>query len=261
MSLCLPWRVWIGWLTLVCLPLLAQAQPADTRRSGFDAMSPALQAMQRDDAQNPAMLWVKDAELLWARSAGQSGKSCADCHGPVASSMRGVAARYPVFDEAGARPINLGQRINQCVQQRQQTPALAAESAALLGLETLVAQQSRGLPLQLSSDARLAPFLAQGQALYGTRMGQLNLSCAQCHDARAGQRLGGSVLVQGHVSGYPTYRLEWQALGSLQRRLRNCMSGVRAEPFAYGSVELVALELFLARRSAGMLIESPAVRP
>ena len=72
MSLCLPWRVWIGWLTLVCLPLLAQAQPADTRRSGFDAMSPALQAMQRDDAQNPAMLWVKDAELLWARSAGQS---------------------------------------------------------------------------------------------------------------------------------------------------------------------------------------------
>ena len=261
MSLCFPWRMWIGRLTLVCLPLLAQAQPADTRRSGFDAMGPALQAMQRDDAQNPAMLWVRDAELSWARGAGQSGKSCADCHGPVASTMRGVAARYPAFDAGSARPINLGQRINQCVQQRQQAPALAAESAALLGLETLVAQQSRGLPLLPSSDTRLAPFVAQGQALYGTRMGQLNLSCAQCHDERAGQRLGGNVLVQGHATGYPTYRLEWQALGSLQRRLRNCMSGIRAEPYTYGSAELVALELFLARRSAGMLMETPAVRP
>ena len=93
------------------------------------------------------------------------------------------------------------------------------------------------------------------------RMGQLNLSCAQCHDERAGQRLGGSVLVQGHATGYPTYRLEWQALGSLQRRLRNCMSGIRAEPYTYGSAELVALELFLARRSAGMVLETPAVRP
>ena len=62
-------------------------------------------------------------------------------------------------------------------------------------------------------------------------------------------------------TGYPTYRLEWQALGSLQRRLRNCMSGVRAEPYPYGSAELVALELFLARRSGGMVLEAPAVRP
>ena len=146
MSLCFLWWRWFGRLTLACLPLLVQAQPADARRSGFDAMGSALQAMQRDDAQNPAMLWVKDAEQLWSRASGRAAKSCADCHGPVAASMRGVAARYPVFDAASARPINLGQRINQCVQQRQQAPALAAESAALLGLETLVAQQSRGLP-------------------------------------------------------------------------------------------------------------------
>ena len=67
--------------------------------------------------------------------------------------------------------------------------------------------------------------------------------------------------MQGHATGYPTYRLEWQALGSLQRRLRNCMSGIRAEPYTYGSAELVALELFLARRSVGMVLETPAVRP
>ena len=43
-----------------------------------------------------------------------------------------------------------------------------------------------------------------------------------------------------HPTGYPLYRLEWQDVGSLQRRLRNCMSGMRAEPFAFGSPEHVA---------------------
>jgi sulfur-oxidizing protein SoxA len=66
---------------------------------------------------------------------------------------------------------------------------------------------------------------------------------------------------QGHPNGYPLYRLEWQSLGSLQRRLRNCMIGVRAESYAYGSPEFVALEAYLTSRAGGMKIESPAVRP
>ena len=60
--------------------------------------------------------------------------------------------------------------------------------------------------------------------------------------ARAGvmfRRLGGSPITQGHPTGYPIYRLEWQSLGSLQRRLRNCLAGVRAEAPPYGAPELV----------------------
>ena len=64
-----------------------------------------------------------------------------------------------------------------------------------------------------------------------------------------------------HPTGYPLYRLEWQGLGSLQRRLRGCMTGVRAEPWPYGAPELVALELYLAARAGGMRMETPAVRP
>ena len=39
------------------------------------------------------------------------------------------------------------------------------------------------------------------------------------------------------------------------------MTGVRSEPFAYGAAEYIEIELFLARRAAGMALESPAVRP
>src|SRR5256885_16986097 len=44
-----------------------------------------------------------------------------------------------------------------------------------------------------------------------------------------------NVIPQAHPTGYPLYRLEWQNLGSLQRRLRNCLVGIRAEPYDYGA--------------------------
>jgi sulfur-oxidizing protein SoxA len=113
----------------------------------------------------------------------------------------------------------------------------------------------------IASDPALAEVASVGQTLWRQRIGQLDLSCAQCHDDRAGLRLGGTPIPQAHATAYPVYRLEWQGLGSLQRRLRNCMTGVRAAPYAFGSPEYLALEVFLARRSAGMPHEGPGVRP
>ncbi len=245
---------------LLAASAIAAAQ-ADRRRSGFDDMSPQTQAMQRDDSQNPAFLWVQDGAALWDLAPTPTAQPCAGCHGAAATSMRGVAARYPAFDAALKRPVNLAQRINLCRERHQRTAPLAIESQPLLALESHLARQSRGLPVAPPADARLQPFRERGAALYQQRLGPLDLSCAQCHDERAGGRLGGSTLPQGHGNGYPLYRLEWQSMGSLQRRLRNCMTGVRAEPYAYGAPELVELELYLASRDRGMVVEAPAVRP
>src|SRR4030095_16195778 len=88
----------------------------DTRRSGFDFMSAGTQAMQRDDMQNPGMLWVQDGEALWNAKAGARDTSCAGCHGGAATSMRGVAARYPAFDAQEGKPLTLRQRIATCPQ-------------------------------------------------------------------------------------------------------------------------------------------------
>lgn len=245
---------------LAVLLLAACAVAPDARRSGLEFMSPATQALQRDDTQNPAMLWVQDGQALWSRAAGTGGKSCADCHGEASRSMRGVATRYPRFDASLGRPVDLGERIAQC-RVRQGAPAPTPEGQERLALEAFVALQSRGLPIAPDADPRLAPFRERGRQRYEQRIGQLDLSCAQCHEVLAGGRLGGSLIPQGHPTGYPVYRLEWQTLGSLQRRLRNCMSGVRAEPYAYGSIELIELELYLMQRARGMPLETPAVRP
>lgn len=244
----------------VLAPLCLSAA-AQERRSGFDDMSRENQVMQRDDTANPGMLWVQEGEALWNRPDGPSGQSCASCHGNAEISMRGVAARYPAWDEASGAPIDLAGRIMQSREKRQGAPHLARESEGLLALTAYVGLQSRGQPISRPADPRLIAARERGRALYAERRGQLDLSCGQCHDDNAGRRLAGSTIPQGHPTGYPLYRLEWQSLGSLQRRLRSCMTGVRAEPYAYGAEEYVEIELYLAGRAVGMSVETPAVRP
>lgn len=260
-------RIGLAALLGSCAVWSAFAQPtaaSAARRSGFDGMSASLQAMQRDDLQNPGMLWVADGEALWSQAdagGGRTGRSCASCHGDARQSMRGVSARYPDWDAVDRQPLNLAQRINRCRVRQQAAPAWAHESKELLSLESFVAHQSRGQPLQPSAAPALAAARERGRALYTQRIGQLNLSCTQCHDTLAGRKLAGSPIPQGHANGYPIYRLEWQTLGSLRRRIRNCMVGVRAEPLPPDSIDMVALELYLAQRSAGLPVETPAVRP
>jgi sulfur-oxidizing protein SoxA len=218
-------------------------------------------SMQDDDATNPGMLWVLDGEALWNRNAGLAGPSCAGCHGDARVSMKGVAARHPAWDGASGRPVDLEQRVNACRTGRQKTQPLARESRDLLALTAYIALQSRGSPIDIAVDERMKPFLDAGRDTYRRRQGQLNLACTQCHDDLWGKKLAGNTIPQAHPTGYPLYRLEWQGLGSLQRRLRNCLVGVRAEPYPYGAPELVDLELYLMWRARGMTFESPAVRP
>jgi sulfur-oxidizing protein SoxA len=221
--------------------------PLAERRSGYEFMSRETRAMQDDDVTGPAVLWLLDGEALWGKLG------CAGCHGDARASMKGVAARYPAVVDG--KLVNLEQQV------RHKTPALAYESRELLALTAYVARQSRGMPIDVKVDQKAQPFFEAGKALFHRRQGQLNLACTQCHDDNWGNKLAGATIPQAHPTGYPIYRLEWQAVGSLARRLRNCLTGMRAELYPHGSQELAELELYLMWRARGMKLEAPAVRP
>jgi len=242
-------------LVVLSTSLAAGDIPLAERRSGYEFMSRETRAMQDDEATGPAAFSLLDGEALWSRKEGQAGVACASCH----VSMKGVAVRYPKVESG--RMVSLEQQINVCRAGRQKAPPLAYESRELLALTAYVARQSRGMPIAIEWNEATAPFLEAGRAAFNRRQGQLNLSCAQCHDDNWGKRLAGSVIPQAHPTGYPIYRLEWEAMGSLERRLRNCMVGIRSETTAYGAPELVELELFLMWRARGMRLETPGVRP
>jgi len=242
-----------------CGAFASSDSPSKERQSSYEFMTLENKAMQDDPNLNPAMFWVMDGQSLWNFKSGQNNVACASCHGESGKTMRGVATQFPKIMNGKLQTLE-GQ-INQCRVGRQNAPALAYESKDLLALTAFIAGQSKGLPITVHETSENKADLKQGRQWFYERMGQLNLSCAQCHEDRAGLKLGGSLIPQGHPTAYPIYRLEWQTLGSLQRRLRNCMSGVRAKQFEYGSPEMAQLELFLMWRSRGMPLESPGVRP
>lgn len=238
----------------------ASAQPPDPRTSSFESMQPGTQNLQRDDTQNPAMLWVQTGTLAWSKPPDLSSKACAHCHGDI-DQLKGVATSYPKFSAAMGRVTPLSARINHCRVEHQKQPPWPPEHEILLGIEAALAKASRGMPIQEVTSPQLQAAQARGQSLFNTRIGQINLSCRDCHTSLAGQRLGGQPIVQAHPTAYPIYRLAWDNMASLQRRVRSCMSAVRAEAYPYGAQELTDIEAFLAKRAQGMPSESPGVRP
>lgn len=229
-------------------------------KSGIAYAGADIRAMQADDFANPGMLWVARGEKLWKTPAGLSNKSCAACHQDASSSMKGIAARYPRIDAASGKVINIEGRINNCRERNQTAEPLQYESEELLALTAYVAQQSRGMPVAVVADAANRPHLDRGRDIYYRRQGQMNLACTHCHEQNAGRKLLADTISEGHGNAYPAYRLEWQAIGSLHRRLRACYYGVRTVMPAFGSDELLDLELYLARRATGLTVETPGVR-
>ena len=229
-------------------------------KSGIEFVSGEIRALQQDDFSSPAMLWATRGEKLWNEPAGASGKSCASCHQDARTSMKGVSARYPKVDAGSAQLVNIEGRINRCRTQNQQAAPLGYESDELLALTAYVGNQSRGMPVNVAIDAQNRRNFERGRDIFYARMGQLNLACTHCHDRNFGRKLLNDTLSQGHGNPYPAYRLEWQTVGSLHRRLRACFFGVRAERPPAGSQDLLDLELFLAWRSQGLKVETPGVR-
>jgi hypothetical protein len=73
--------------------------------------------------------------------------------------------------------------------------------------------------------------------------------------------MAGNIIPQAQPTGYPVYRLEWQELGSLQRRFRNCLIGMRAETYPYGAIDYIELELYMAWRAKWVENRDPSGTP
>jgi L-cysteine S-thiosulfotransferase len=223
------------------------------RLAGFHYISSELKALQLSPSDNPALLWAKAGQQ-------QFSQQCANCHS--VDSMNAVAANYPRWSSSANKVMSLAGRINLCRNDHLQQSALPRESAQILQLEAFLALQSKGqIVTSIEKNTATSKLQILGEQLWNQQLGQLGISCAQCHDTLSGSSLAASVIPQGHANAYPIYRLQWQGVGSIERRIRSCQTGVRAVPYEYNSQELLALEVYLKERAVGMEHEGLGVRP
>lgn len=233
--------------------------PAELK-SGLDFASREVREQQNDVFMNPGMLWVDQGQRAWRSPPATGQPSCQSCHADAGTSMKGLAARLPRAAAGGSHLENLHTLVNRCRTERQAQAPLEYESQAMLGLVSYLAYQSRGMRTNVAIDGANRPFFDRGRSLHEARSGQMNLACTHCHDQNWGRRLLAEPISQGHGNAYPIYRLEWQSMGSLHRRLRSCQFGVRAQMLPAGHENLMALELYLAWRAQGLPVETPGVR-
>ena len=231
----------------------------DTIMSGWHFREDDTQAMQMDTFDNPGVIAVDQAMDAWNTVEGTAEKSCASCHeGP--ESLVGVRAVYPKWNAEAGEMRTLAMQVNNCRTEQMGAEAYKYDGAQMTAMEALISVQSRGMPVNVAIDGPAAEYYEKGKEIYYTRYGQLELSCANCHEQNYGNYIRADHLSQGQINGFPTYRLKNAGLVQTHNRFRGCIRDTRAETYAVGSPEFVALELYVASRGNGLSVEGPSVR-
>ncbi len=228
--------------------------------SGKRYASETARALHDVSGENPANGVMADGSLLWRRTAGEEKKSCQSCHNKPSFSMRSAGTKYPRYYKPWKKLMTLGQRINRCRTAYMRAKPWPEGSKSLISMTTFVRHQSRKTPVRPQSDGRANPFFKRGELAYRTRIGQSNMSCANCHETYQNKRLGAQTLSQGQSNGFPTYNLGLGAVSTLHQQFQRCNARVGAEPLPLGSEAYVNLELYLSWRGQGLPVETPAVR-
>lgn len=240
-------------------PPQAVADIFDEVISGWHFRSDETREMQADDFDNPGMIFVEQAEDVWNTADGSVGKSCADCHG-ASEEMAGVRPVYPKWNEEAGEVRTLETQINDCRETRMGAEKWKYDGGNMVNMTALLASVSRGMPVNVAIDGPAQPTWETGKELYYTRFGQFELSCANCHEDNNGNMIRADHLSQGQINGFPVYRLKNTKLNSAHGRFKGCVRDTRAETFAPGSPEFIALELYVGSRGNGLGVEGPSVR-
>ncbi len=227
--------------------------------SGWVFRSDETQAMQADDFENPGMIFADQAREAFDTVMGSEGNSCATCH-ENPESLADVRSTYPVWDEEHGTVQTVELQVNECMTERMGAEPYGYDSQEMRNMSALISSVGRGRIINVAMDGPAQETWEQGREIYYTRYGLLELSCANCHEQNYGNNIRADHLSQGQINAFPAYRLRNAQLNSVHGRFRGCIRDTRAETFAVGSPEFVALELYVATRGNGLTVEGPSIR-
>jgi sulfur-oxidizing protein SoxA len=246
--------------TLVTKAAAPEGSPLPEILSGWRFRTDETQVLQADDFENPAMIFVDHAREAWDTVEGEAGESCASCHGDVEEAMKGVRAGMPKYNADAGEVWSMENYINNCRTERMKAEPWKWDKPEMDAMVALIGLQSRGMPVDVDISGPAQEWWERGKEMYYTRYGQLELSCANCHEQNYGNMIRADHLSQGQINGFPTYRLKNAKLNSVHGRFKGCIRDTRAETFSPGSAEFRALELYVAWRAEGLSVETPSVR-
>ncbi|MBU6224494.1 MAG: sulfur oxidation c-type cytochrome SoxA [Burkholderiales bacterium] len=246
------------------LTTFKQASVSTKDEKSSEALTAAgLAQLQSANAMNPIGLWIDEGKRKWE-------KNCTSCH--ALEKIVKAVPNFPKLD-ASQKLINLEDQISACRKRDAATTIAFAsdqffpnDDTPTLELSTFLNDAARQLSINIAPPTNplhaiiWKQNLAEGEKLFKNRQGHMNLSCQQCHDGKVGASMRAQKITAGHPTGFPAYRISWQGLGSIERRIRACYSGVQAQVPAPQDMRLRQLELYLKTRAQGLQLDGPSIR-
>lgn len=262
-------------VTLAGGPLVAQSPPQDASEKEIERY----RQMLSDPFSNPGFLAVDRGEALWSLKRGTKNVSLEECDlGEGPGKLEGAFARLPRYFADADKVMDLEQRLLWCmrtvqgldtadvVRRRFSSPGTESDMQDLVAF---IANKSSEMPIEPQlSHPKEREAAAVGEAIFYTRGGVNDFSCATCH-AEEGKRIRLQGLPNLSVKGktaqetmgsWPTYRVSQSALRTMQHRLWDCYRQQRWPVPEYGSDALTALTAFLQQQAEGGEIKVPSIK-
>ena len=254
--------------------LAAQSPQGDTEKE-----LERYRQMLSDPFSNPAFLAADRGEALWAEQRGSKRASLEGCDlGEGPGKLEGAFARLPRYFADAERVMDTEQRLLFCMEKLQglDTKDVVARRFSAPGrtsdmedLVAFIASKSSGMKIQPQlSHSKEKEMAAVGEALFYTRGGVNDFSCASCH-AEEGKRIRLTNLpnfsvksksAQETMGSWPTYRVSQSAVRTMQNRLWDCYRQQRWPEPEYGSDAITALTVYLQQQAEGGELNVPSIK-
>lgn len=209
--------------------------------------------------------YIDEGKALFNKP-GHNGKSCASCH---ADNLKGVAATYPKFDRVLGKVMLIETHTNHCRKKYMHSKPYRLGSRNSNTLSSYIKYMARNAPVTLASDEATQKALKKGRQSFYKKTGQLNFSCADCHDSAAGKWLRGQSLNSIRPDGkysytaatWPRHFIALHELGliSMQQRIRHCQIVTQTYPLKPGSAEYINMELYITSLAQGAPMQAPTM--
>lgn len=216
-----------------------------------------------DPTTNPAMWAVDKGEELF-KTKQASGSACATCHNDPTTRFKTWAATMPRFEPRLNKVLGVEEFVFRHAKATTGASWLM-ESDDNIAMAVYLRNLANGTEIKVDTSSPGArDAYERGRALMDVKVGTLNFSCRDCHDASRGglKWIRGQWLAEpkGQLDHFPTWRTSLNQIWDIRKRFEWCSVAIWANELPPDAKEYGDLELYLASLSAGKKLNVPGIR-
>ncbi|WP_457634011.1 sulfur oxidation c-type cytochrome SoxA [Oceanithermus desulfurans] len=233
------------------------------------ALSPAEEAkrqrqlfLEQSGGAHPGELFVAEGEEYYNSLEGASGKTMADCDfGKGPGVLEGAYAELPKYFADSDRVEDLDTRVVTCLTQVLGFGEDEFDRDMVVALVSYIASFSHEMPIRVTlNDPQEKEMFEIGERLWYWRAGQMDLSCAACHDRYPGRRVRLAPIrspEQGLTDHWPAYTFSFDKMYTLENRINFCYDSIQIPHPEFYSTPHIALSLYMRYRANGNELDVP----